>query len=224
MATLLSLMLCLSCELPATTAALEAQAAPVDVELVLAVDISRSMDTEEFALQRAGYVAALRHPDFLSAVRAGRNGRIALTYFEWAGTVREETIVPWQIIDSAQAAADFAAMLERRPVDTFRGTSISGALAFGSSLFDDNDFDGVSPRHRCFGRRPQQYRHAGDRRARRCGHERDHGQWPADPDQAVADLRRARPLLRRMRDRRAGLLRAADPRTPRNSRPRSGAS
>ena len=141
MATLLSLILCLSCELPATTAVLEAQAAPVDVELVLAVDISRSMDAEEFALQRAGYVMALRHPDFLSAVRAGRNGRIALTYFEWAGTVREETIVPWQIIDSAQTASDFAARLERRPFNTFRGTSISGALAFGSSLFDDNDFD-----------------------------------------------------------------------------------
>lgn len=141
MAALLSLILCLSCELPATTAALEAPA-PVDVELVLAVDISRSMDTEEFALQRAGYVMALRHPDFWNAVRSGRNGRIALTYFEWAGTVREETLIPWQVIDSANAAADFAAMLERRPINTFRRTSISGALAFASSLFDDNDLDG----------------------------------------------------------------------------------
>jgi hypothetical protein len=141
MAALLSLILCLSCELAAAAAVLETQAAPVDVELVLAVDVSRSMDAEEFALQRAGYVMALRHPDFLNAVRAGRNGRIALTYFEWAGTVREETVVPWQIIDSSEAAADFAARLESRPVDTFRGTSISEALTFGSDLFDDNSFD-----------------------------------------------------------------------------------
>ena len=141
MAILFSLILCLSCDLPAMSP-LPVQAAPVDVELVLAVDVSRSMDREEFALQRAGYVAALRDPDFMGAVRAGVNGRIALTYFEWAGTVREETVVPWQIIDSAETAADFAARLESRPFDTFRGTSISGALTFGSGLFDDNAVDG----------------------------------------------------------------------------------
>ncbi len=74
------------------------------------------MDSEEFALQRAGYVAALRHPDFVKAVRAGLHGRIALTYFEWAGTVREETQVPWQVIDSAETAEAFAKALEDRPV------------------------------------------------------------------------------------------------------------
>ena len=93
-------MLCLGCELPARPRS--SRPNPVDVELVLAVDISRSMDAEEFALQRAGYVEALRHPDFVNAVRAGLHGRIALTYFEWAGTVREETLVPWQVIDSAE--------------------------------------------------------------------------------------------------------------------------
>ena len=54
------------------------------------------MDSQEFALQRAGYVGALRHPDFINAVRTGMHGRIALTYFEWAGAVREETLVSWQ--------------------------------------------------------------------------------------------------------------------------------
>lgn len=139
MALLFGLLLCLSCELPAKAALAQA---PVDVELVLAVDISRSMDSEEFALQRAGYVAALRHPDFVNAVRAGQHGRIALTYFEWAGTVREETQVPWQVIDSVETANAFATMLENRPVRSFRGTSISGALVFGAGLFDDNAFDG----------------------------------------------------------------------------------
>jgi hypothetical protein len=140
MALLLGLMLCLSCELPANAILVAAE--PVDVELVLAVDISRSMDAEEFALQRAGYVAALRHPDFVRAVRAGQHGRIALTYFEWAGTVREETQLPWQVIDSAETAEAFAAALENRPVRSFRGTSISSALVFGASLFDGNASEG----------------------------------------------------------------------------------
>jgi hypothetical protein len=141
MPLLLGFLLCLVCMLPAKAASPVA-AEPVDVELVLAVDISRSMDAEEFALQRAGYVAALRHPDFVKAVRAGQHGRIALTYFEWAGTVREETQVPWQLIDGAEAAEAFAAALEGRPVRSFRGTSISGALVFGARLFGGNAFDG----------------------------------------------------------------------------------
>ena len=140
MALLFGLLLCLGCELPAKAALVATE--PVDVELVLAVDISRSMDSEEFALQRAGYVAALRHPDFVNAVRAGLHGRIALTYFEWAGTVREETQVPWRVIDSAETADAFAGMLEDRPVRSFRGTSISGALTYGAELFDGNAFDG----------------------------------------------------------------------------------
>jgi hypothetical protein len=140
MALLFGLLLCLGCELPAKAALVQSE--PVDIELVLAVDISRSMDAEEFALQRAGYVAALRHPDFINAVRAGQHGRIALTYFEWAGTVREETQVPWQIIDSAEAADAFASVLEDRPVRSFRGTSISSALTYGTAMFARNAFEG----------------------------------------------------------------------------------
>ena len=140
MMALFGVFFCLGCELTAKAALVAAE--PVDVELVLAVDISRSMDSEEFALQRAGYVAALRHPDFVNAVRSGRYGRIAITYFEWAGTVRAETEVRWQAIDSAETANAFAALLESRPVRSFRGTSISGALVHGAGLFDDNAFDG----------------------------------------------------------------------------------
>ncbi len=140
MMALLGVFLCVGCDLSAEAALVVAE--PVDVELVLAVDISRSMDSEEFALQRAGYVAALRHPDFVNAVRSGLHGRIALTYFEWAGTVRAETELRWQAIDSAEAADAFAALLESRPVRSFRGTSISGALVYGAGLFDDNAFDG----------------------------------------------------------------------------------
>lgn len=139
MALLLGLMLCLGCEFAARASPVAAE--PVDVELVLAVDISRSMDGEEFALQRAGYVAALRHPDFIAAVNAGMHGRIAVTYFEWAGTVREESQIPWQVIDGAETADAFALRLEALPVRSFRGTSISSALIHGATLFDRNEFD-----------------------------------------------------------------------------------
>lgn len=140
MMALLGVFLCLGCELAAKAALVVAE--PVDVELVLAVDISRSMDAGEFALQRAGYVAALRHPDFLKAVQAGQNGRIAITYFEWAGTVREETQVPWQAIDGLDTASAFADRLEKLPVRSFRGTSISSALTYGTGLFTENPFAG----------------------------------------------------------------------------------
>ena len=109
-------------------------AEPVDVELVLAVDVSRSMDSGEFALQRAGYVEAIRHPDFINAVRGGLHGRIAITYFEWAGTVRKESLVPWQIIDGHESAEAFAGTLAARPFGGFHGTSISTAILFGDGL------------------------------------------------------------------------------------------
>ncbi|MBE1207389.1 DUF1194 domain-containing protein [Aminobacter carboxidus] len=136
----LAIISCLGCELPGPVA-MPVAGVMVDVELVLAVDVSRSMDLEEFTLQRAGYVEALRHSDFVDAVLSGRHGRIAITYFEWAGTVRAESVVPWQIIDGPQSAAAFAARLETRPFSGYRGTSISGAVTYGASLFDDNDAD-----------------------------------------------------------------------------------
>ncbi len=124
-------------------AAAPAHATPVDVELVLAVDVSESMDGQEFAIQRAGYVEALRDPAFVRAARSGPNGRVAVTYFEWAGTVRTASSVPWQVIDSAETASAFAARLESRPFSAFRGTSISNALAFGVTLLESNGFYGV---------------------------------------------------------------------------------
>ena len=137
----LRLLACLACAQAAPTAS-PPDALAVDVELVLAVDISLSMDEKEFALQRAGYVEALRHPDFIQAVRAGKTGRIALAYFEWAGTVRDDAIIDWQIIDSAESANSFADKVAARPFRSFRGTSISSALAFGTEIFDRTSFEG----------------------------------------------------------------------------------
>jgi Protein of unknown function (DUF1194) len=74
-------------------------AIPVDVELVIAVDVSYSMDPEEQALQREGYVLGLTSREFIQALRNGNHGRIAITYFEWAGLYDQKTILPWRLIE-----------------------------------------------------------------------------------------------------------------------------
>ncbi|MGE6786545.1 DUF1194 domain-containing protein [Ensifer adhaerens] len=115
----------------------------VDVELILAVDMSGSMDLDEARVQRAGYVEALRHRDFLDAVESGQLGKIAIGYFEWAGTVNESSVVAWTIIDNAADADAFAKLIEARPVGTRRGTSISNAITYGTALIDSNAFSGM---------------------------------------------------------------------------------
>jgi hypothetical protein len=107
----------------------------VDLELVLAVDVSRSMDMEELRVQREGYIQAFLHPDLIEAIRTGPFGRIAVTYFEWAGPGDRRLIVPWTLIESAEDGAVFAAHLERNPITRASGTSISGAILFAGGLF-----------------------------------------------------------------------------------------
>jgi hypothetical protein len=114
----------------------------VDLELVLAVDISGSMDPDEQELQRAGYVAALRHPDVAQAVKAGPLGRIAITYFEWAGPDAYRVAVPWTVVDGASTFDAFAARVAAAPINRMRGTSISNALYISRDLFRDNPFTG----------------------------------------------------------------------------------
>ncbi len=125
-----------------TGVAAAAPAVSVDLELVIAVDISPSMDAEEQAIQRAGYVEAIRHPDFIQAVASGVYQRIAVTYVEWAGSGWQKTVIPWRLIDSAATARAFADQLSAEPISSFYGTSISAALTYGADLFADNGFDG----------------------------------------------------------------------------------
>lgn len=115
----------------------------VDVELVLAVDVSWSMDPEEQTLQRIGYMEALRAPEVLAAIRKGVNGRIAVTYMEWAGSVSQDVVVPWQIIDGPEAAEAFVAKLADRPTRRLYRTSISGAIDFAVPLFENNGYHGL---------------------------------------------------------------------------------
>lgn len=115
----------------------------VDVELVLAVDISYSMDPEEQALQRQGYVEALNAPEVLDAIRKGLNGKIAVTYVEWAGTNSQEVVVEWQVIDGPESARAFTTALQDRPPRRLYRTSISSALDFAVPLFERNDYRGI---------------------------------------------------------------------------------
>jgi hypothetical protein len=118
-------------------------AVPVDVELILAVDVSYSMDPEEQALQREGYIAAITSREFLSALREGANGKIALTYFEWANAGDQKIVVPWRVIDGPETADAFAADIARAPYRRSSRTSISGALQFALPLFDVSGYRGV---------------------------------------------------------------------------------
>ncbi len=116
---------------------------PVDLELVLAVDVSYSMDLEEQRLQRDGYVAALRDPQILKAIQAGQHGRIAITYIEWAGWTAQQIVLPWTMIDSAAAADAVATLLSAAPISRYRRTSISGALKFSGEQFRQGGFAGT---------------------------------------------------------------------------------
>jgi hypothetical protein len=109
----------------------------VDVALVLAVDISFSMDLDELAVQRAGYVEALRSRDVLKAIQGGATGRIAVTFFEWAGSDVQHMLIPWTIIDSAASAEAVAAELEKQPTRRGRRTSVSAAIDTSARLLDE---------------------------------------------------------------------------------------
>jgi hypothetical protein len=118
-------------------------AIPVDVELVIAVDVSYSMDPEEQALQREGYILGLTSREFLQALRNGNHGRIAITYFEWAGLHDQKIILPWRLIDGRESAEAVASEIKRTPYRRAPWTSIFGALQFAKPQFDSSGYGGL---------------------------------------------------------------------------------
>lgn len=118
-------------------------AIPVDVELVIAVDVSYSMDPDEQALQREGYVQALTSHEFMRTLRDGANGKIAITYIEWAGQHDQKVVMPWRLIEGPESADAVAAEIARAPYRRASRTSISGALIFATSLFDNSGYRGL---------------------------------------------------------------------------------
>ncbi|MGE5537418.1 MAG: DUF1194 domain-containing protein [Gemmatimonas sp.] len=125
----------------ATTSAV-AQNAPqasgnvdVDLELVLAVDASLSIDAEEAQLQRQGYYQALTDPKVIQAIRSGVNQRIAVFYFEWASEFYQRVIVDWTVIQDEASARAVAEKIATSPYRAERRTSISGALRYAMGQF-----------------------------------------------------------------------------------------
>ncbi len=118
-------------------------AAPVDLELVLAVDVSSSISPEEMDLQFRGYAAAFHAPDLARRVGAGPIGAIACTLFVWSDPDHQQVAVPWTRIDGAGAARAFAAAIDAAPRTTGLYTSISGAIDFAAGLFGQGGFEGT---------------------------------------------------------------------------------
>ncbi|HEY0234908.1 MAG TPA: DUF1194 domain-containing protein [Afipia sp.] len=119
------------------------EASRVDVELVLAVDVSYSMDLDELAVQREGYAQAVTSREFLQALKTGPTGKVAVTYFEWAASTDQEIIIPWRVIDGPASADAVASEILKAPLRRASRTSISGAIEFAMPLFAQNTYHGL---------------------------------------------------------------------------------
>jgi len=115
----------------------------VDIELVIAVDVSYSMDLDELAVQREGYAQAIVSKEFLQALKNGPNSKIAVTYFEWSATSDQKIIIPWRMIDGPESADAVANEIMQTPVRRGSRTSISGAINFAMPLFEQDPYRGV---------------------------------------------------------------------------------
>ena len=102
----------------------------VDLLLVLAADVSRSIDAEKFQLQRNGYAAALADPRVLDAIASGRYGRIGVTFVEWSGIGKQKVVIDWALVGDGTAAKGFGDRLLEAPRSFADRTSISGGLDF----------------------------------------------------------------------------------------------
>jgi hypothetical protein len=113
---------------------------PVDLQLVLAVDVSRAIDEVEAELQRRGYVEALTNDRVIDAILSGEHKRIAVCYTEWAGTHYQMVVIDWSLIDSAGAARRFADKLAEAPRTSQSWTAVGAGLAFAAQRFENSDY------------------------------------------------------------------------------------
>jgi hypothetical protein len=124
------------------TGGVHAEEMPVDLELVLAVDVSGSVDQWEAQQQRDGYVSALADPAVAQAIRSNYYGRIAVAYVEWAGAQQQRTLIDWRLIDSPDSAKGYAAELAESPITRAMYTSISHAIDYSVPMFEGNGYAG----------------------------------------------------------------------------------
>ncbi len=124
---LIAPLLALLCPPPAT-------AADVDLNLVLAIDVSDSIDASESQLQRQGYINAFQRPEIIEAIRSGRTGRIAVAYFEWADVGEQSLIVNWMVVGDMESAKAFGDKLTAATTNSGHFTSISAAVTYALGL------------------------------------------------------------------------------------------
>lgn len=115
---------------------------PVDVELIIAVDVSRSVDAYEARLQREGYVAAFSDDQVIEAITGGFYGKVAVLYFEWASMDYQKVVQDWTVIEDSASAKAFAARLQAAPINSDRRTAISAAIDWAVPRFGENGYDG----------------------------------------------------------------------------------
>jgi hypothetical protein len=113
----------------------------VDLLLVLASDVSRSVDAAKFKLQRDGYVAAISNPRVIEAIKSGPHGRIAICFIEWSGVGAQKVVIDWTVIDGTKAAQDFASQLDEAQRSFADRTSISGGIDFAMAQLEHAPFE-----------------------------------------------------------------------------------
>src|SRR6202051_305897 len=117
--------------------------ADVDLLLVLAADVSRSIDAAKFQLQREGYAAAISDPRVLDTIQSGHSGRIGLNFVEWSGVGAQHVVIDWTTVGDAAAAKDFGDRLIEAPRSFADRTSISGAIEFAMSQLAQAPFNSI---------------------------------------------------------------------------------
>ena len=115
----------------------------VDLLLVLAIDVSRSISESDAVLQRDGYRAAITDPRVMAAIQAGAIGAIGVAYVEWAAYERQELLLPWTKIGNADDAVAWAAALAAKPYSSLPRTSLSGALRYSGTVLATAPFEGT---------------------------------------------------------------------------------
>jgi hypothetical protein len=118
-------------------------AEPVDLLLVLAADVSRSVDSRKFQLQREGYAAAVANPKVLQAIGSGHNRRIAICFVEWSGVTNQKLVIDWSLIDGPDSARKFGDQLLELPRSFAERTSISGGIDFALGLFEKSPYQAL---------------------------------------------------------------------------------
>jgi hypothetical protein len=136
-----AIRICAALLVLAITAPLARAGEPVDLLLVLAADVSRSVDQRKFQLQREGYAAAIADQRVLEAITAGRHRRIAVCFVEWSGASAQKLVIEWSMIDGPDAARRFGDQLLELPRSFAERTSISGAIDFAMALLARAPFD-----------------------------------------------------------------------------------